>query len=122
MDIKADKGTNANSVSMNKQERVIKWLESCISCALFKRHCATDCPYYDIKSLSISCAYIARKEAIALLKRQEPKLVVDIHRAFNNLTNPHVPWVGKCPKCGKKIEGKNLTHFCKYCGQAVKWE
>lgn len=56
------------------------------------------------------------------LKAQEPKLVVNIHKANNNVLNPNVPWVGKCPKCGRKIDGKNLTRFCKYCGQAVKWE
>lgn len=60
--------------------------------------------------------------ALVLLKAQEPKLVTNIHREHNNVLNPNVPWVGKCPKCGKKIEGRNLTRFCKFCGQAVKWE
>lgn len=59
---------------------------------------------------------------IEALKAQEAKLVVDIHKQYNNVLNPNAPWVGKCPKCGKKIDGRNLTRFCKYCGQAVKWE
>ena len=61
-------------------------------------------------------------DAFALLKAQEPMLVVNIHKAYNNVLNPNTPWVGKCPKCGKKISGKNLTRFCMYCGKAVKWE
>ena len=61
-------------------------------------------------------------DTIAMLKAQEPKLVTSIHKEHNNVLNPNVPWVGKCPKCGKKIEGRNLTRFCKFCGQAVKWE
>ena len=60
--------------------------------------------------------------AIEALKAQEPKLVTNIHKEHNNVLNPNVPWVGKCPKCGKKIEGRNLTRFCKFCGRAVKWE
>ena len=60
--------------------------------------------------------------AVAMLQKQEPKFVINSHKAFNNVLNPNVPWVGKCPKCGKKIEGKTLTRFCKFCGQAVKWE
>ena len=61
-------------------------------------------------------------DALALLEAQEPKLVTNIHKEHNNILNPNVPWVGKCPKCGKKIEGRNLTRFCKFCGRAVKWE
>ena len=64
----------------------------------------------------------ALREAADLLKAQEPKLVTNIHKEHNNVLNPNVPWVGKCPKCGKKIEGRNLTRFCKFCGQAVKWD
>ena len=66
-------------------------------------------------------AYIMRK-ARDLLEAQEPQLVINIHKAYNNVLNPDVPWVGKCPKCGKRVSGKNLTRFCMYCGQAVKWE
>ena len=61
-------------------------------------------------------------DIITLLKAQEPRLVINIHKAYNNVLNPDVPWVGKCPKCGKRVSGKNLTRFCMYCGQAVKWE
>ena len=64
----------------------------------------------------------SRDMVIALLKAREPKLVTNIHKEHNNVLNPNVPWIGKCPKCGKKIEGRNLTRFCKFCGQAVKWE
>jgi len=64
----------------------------------------------------------AYQKGIEALKTREPKLVINVHKAHDNVLNPNVPWIGKCPKCGKKIEGKTLTSFCKYCGQAVAWE
>ena len=60
-------------------------------------------------------------DAIALLKEQEPILLENQHKPYGISTNANSPWISRCPKCGKKIEGKQ-TRFCKYCGQAVKWE
>ena len=76
------------------------------------------CPYQN----EPFCHHKLCKDALELLKAQEPRLVINIHKAYNNVLNPDVPWVGKCPKCGKRVSGKNLTRFCMYCGQAVKWE
>lgn len=56
-----------------------------------------------------------------LLKEQEPILLENQHKPYGISTNANSPWISRCPKCGKKVEGKQ-TKFCKYCGQAVKWE
>ena len=59
-------------------------------------------------------------EALELLKKQEPILLENQHKPYGHVINVNSPWISKCPKCGKKIEGKQ-TRYCKYCGQAVKW-
>ena len=58
---------------------------------------------------------------IELLKAQVPILLENQHKPYGHFINANSPWISRCPKCGKKIEGKQ-TRFCKYCGQAVKWE
>lgn len=59
--------------------------------------------------------------AIELLKEQEPILLENQHKPYGISTNANSPWISRCPRCGKKVEGKQ-TRFCKYCGQRVKWE
>lgn len=59
--------------------------------------------------------------ALTLLKRQEPILLENQHKPYGDFLNANAPWISRCPKCGKKVEGKQ-TRFCKYCGQGVKWE
>lgn len=58
---------------------------------------------------------------VALLKEQEPMLLENQHKPYGISTNANSPWISRCPRCGKKVEGKQ-TKFCKYCGQAVKWD
>ena len=58
--------------------------------------------------------------AIDLLKKQEPKLVQNNRTSFN----PNYE-EGDCPSCGERITTNSYlksTRYCKYCGQAVKWE
>ena len=59
-------------------------------------------------------------DALAILKEQEPILLENQHKPYGINTNTNSPWISRCPRCGKKVEGKQ-TRFCKYCGQAVKW-
>ena len=54
-------------------------------------------------------------------KKQVPILLENQHKPYGISTNANSPWISRCPKCGKKVEGKQ-TKFCKYCGQGVKWE
>ena len=101
---------------MTELEKVIDDLGRVMACGQTMLDCGTESP------MVFKMIRDAADNAIAYLKSQEPMLVVNIHKAYNNVLNPDVPWVGKCPKCGKKVIGKNLTRFCMYCGQAVKWE
>ena len=50
-----------------------------------------------------------------------PVLLKNQHKPYGDGLNANAPWVSRCPKCGKKVEGKQ-TRFCKYCGQSVRWE
>ena len=60
----------------------------------------------------------AMKNAIALLKEQEPKQVIGIADFTEGIE------VGYCPSCGRGIVNKkiNKTKYCKFCGQAVAWD
>lgn len=58
---------------------------------------------------------------LAIIKEKEPILLENQHKPYGISTNANSPWISRCPRCGKKVEGKQ-TRFCKYCGQAVKWE
>ena len=60
-------------------------------------------------------------DALELLKEQEPVLLENQHKPYGINTNANSPWISRCPKCGKKVEGRQ-TRFCKYCGKAVKWD
>ena len=60
-------------------------------------------------------------DTLVLLKEQEPILLENQHKPYGISTNANSPWISRCPRCDKKIEGKQ-TRFCKYCGQAVKWD
>lgn len=57
-------------------------------------------------------------DALALLKEQEPKQVIGIADSIEGME------VGYCPSCDRGIVNKKIdeTKFCKFCGQAVKWE
>ena len=57
------------------------------------------------------------KETLALLKEQEPKQVIGIADSIEGME------VGYCPSCNRGIANKKIdeTKFCKFCGQAVKW-
>ena len=62
----------------------------------------------------------AMENAIALLKEQEPKPIAYTDNPYTGLP------VARCPKCGKFARQFHAvtdeeTHFCPWCGQAVKW-
>ena len=52
-----------------------------------------------------------------LLKEQEAKKVICISDSIDGME------VGYCPSCDRAIVNKKIdeTKFCRYCGQAVKW-
>lgn len=46
-----------------------------------------------------------------MLKAQEAILLENQHKPYGISTNANSPWISRCPRCGKKIEGKQ-TRFC----------
>ena len=118
-------------------EKVIKGLEICSG---NNGYCSAYCPYNNI---NIGCKSELMEEAITLLKEQEeqiknrneslekaweeikwlrgmlkeqePILLENQHKPHGISTNANSPWISRCPRCGKKVEGKQ-TKFCKYCG------
>lgn len=60
-------------------------------------------------------------DVFPLLKAQEPILLENPHKPYGHFTSANSPWISRCPKCRRKVEGRQ-TRFCKYCGQAVKWD
>ena len=102
---------------MTEREQVIYDIERCI-CHV--PDACKDCSKYGGDN-AIRCMEELLTDALSLLKAQEPVLLENQHKPYGHFINANSPWISRCPKCGKKIEGKQ-TRFCKYCGQAVKWE
>lgn len=62
----------------------------------------------------------AEEYVLAMLNEQEPVKAKDCADIVDGIQ------VGYCPKCDRKIvwnpEKEETVAFCKYCGQAVKWD
>ncbi len=124
---------------MTDREKIIKGVECC------SKGCRYDCQYFT-GTLNFECVNNlmsdtltmlkeqeeqiknrdkslekARKEIEWLRRMQEPALLENQHKPYGNFLNANAPWISRCPKCGKKVEGKQ-TRYCKYCGRAVKWK
>lgn len=54
-------------------------------------------------------------DAMALLKEQEPQLVINIGEQISCKS-------GSCPKCGKMLNTTCNKRYCGDCGQEVTWE
>lgn len=100
---------------MAELEKVIRGLECCILRDPDDHARCSQCSYGG------NCVNRLKMDALSLLKAQEPILLENQHKPYGHIINANSPWISRCPKCGKKIEGKQ-TRFCKYCGQAVKWD
>lgn len=105
---------------MIEREKVIEWADKCTSPAHKSEDC-NGCPYHSYHEGFYSCIECLMMDAVELLEEQEPILLENQHKPYGISTNANSPWISRCPKCGKKVEGKQ-TRFCKYCGQAVRWE
>lgn len=100
---------------MADREKAIKGLQCCKS-----PNDHEHCPYNTGVHYNV-CTYRLLSDALELLKEQEPILLENQHKPYGISTNANSPWISRCPRCGKKVEGKQ-TRFCKYCGQGVKWD
>lgn len=96
---------------MPDREKVIRALTFCCY-DIHTGDCSPDCPYYDACSDGSPIPAVMY-DVLALLKEQEPKMVVQTTSTI------------RCPGCGKQITSKGAIHreinYCWKCGQAVKW-
>lgn len=89
---------------MTRRE-IIKAIETCYTVG----HNCTECPLF----AEDDCNDKLMRDALELLKEQEPKLV------------RYTASTVRCPNCNKQITTKGCIHreinYCWKCGQAVKW-
>lgn len=95
------------------REEVIKGLECCMSGQLDGLGCSrVPCPYNQF----MDCEGILHRDALALLKKQEPVKPVFERTFISNIE------IYDCGKCGTSLGAKGIAKYCMNCGQAVKWE
>ena len=58
------------------------------------------------------------EEALQAQEPVEPKMVAGVAEIYKDIL------VGNCPSCGQTVVSnvKKPTKYCRFCGQAVKWE
>lgn len=107
-------------------EKVCKGLEvhikpnsRCVGCPYPNNGLCGDQLYSDV--LALIRQQQERIKELEAGQKQEPVLLENQHKPYGHFINANSPWISRCPKCGKKVEGKQIR-YCKYCGQAVKWE
>lgn len=105
---------------MADRDKVMKGLESCIKSKY--ENCPKDCPFFaDCYTYDSKCypIYPVIEAAFSLVSLLEPKSVLNVENyAVSGFA------VGKCPTCKEKLLNAkdNPARFCKFCGQAVKWD
>lgn len=93
---------------MADRETVIKGLEMCRV-----GHCDYRCPY---ASINVGCKNQLLDDAITLLKEQEAVEPV----TESSVYDPDI-WFFVCGSCKKCVIDRE-DKFCRWCGQAVKWD
>ena len=107
--------------------------EKCDGCIFCNDNCSCVASDYDGFGINVGCAYrTGRRDIRCPLKEQEAKQVIKktYHVMMNrDYENPvevtRYDWL--CPTC-KSLLCRDIDviddnyHFCKVCGQAVKWE
>lgn len=109
---------------MDKREKVIRGLECCEKKVCIFKDTEKECPYWELcgeyESAFEDCTTALAKDALALLKAQEP--VEPIYGEDNYI---------RCGKCKHHIVGiiaqdtgnrMPIQKYCAECGQAVKWD
>lgn len=103
---------------MPDREKVIKALE----CCAYKQNCIK-CPYFKGNA---TCMDDKDKDALELLKEQEPKKIIRKQGKREN-SDGSIDFFGEwyCPHCGKLLNrGFDLPwiEFCYKCGKPILWE
>ena len=99
---------------MDDLQKVMKGLECCSS----GNSCQGKCPYDEMGYEWTDCVRPLARDALALLKAKEQKLVANITKEKKIMLS------GYCPACGEFIccMENEKTKYCESCGQAVKWD
>lgn len=98
---------------MTDREKVITAVDSCFDYWLEQHRWLDPLKLENVRQF--------KADALTMLKEQEPVLLENQHKPYGHFINANSPWISRCPRCGKKVEGRQ-SRFCKYCGLAVKWE
>ena len=97
---------------MTDREKVIKGLGEILRyCHEMYSGCDNDGQY------KLACMNQAAKDALALLKAQEPVTVIPAIKKNDELLAE-----GICPICGAKLDYYLNGQFCGCCGRRLKWE
>lgn len=97
---------------MTDPEKVIQGLE-CHQIKGDGLYSCETCPYI---TPTDACADVLNSDALALLKAQEPRTVVNKH-IFNEI---YVR--ARCPWCDMSIDEHYDSYYCGVCGKPVKWD
>lgn len=104
-----------NQVIYDIERCVCKVPDACSDCSKHRTVVPLEC-------LEFECMEELMKDALELLKEQEPKAISYKENWMTGLP------VAICPRCGRFARQFHMehsgeeTHFCPWCGQAVKWE
>lgn len=84
--------------------------DECIRNAIFCLQNPHDCLETEVDE--------AQKMLLYALKARELKMVAGVAEIYKDIL------VGNCPSCGQTVVSnvKKPTKYCRFCGQAVKWE
>lgn len=97
---------------MTDRERVIRAVETCFD-SWIERHMDKGLDLHEVEQM--------KRDAIALLKEQEPVKPIFEQYALP-LTSTSVRFIKKhyCGICKEEITGNNV--YCHKCGRKVKWD
>ena len=103
---------------MTEQEKIVKGLE-CIA-EIGECDC-NDCEYAEDGNPAkyYKCQEKFAKDAITLLKTQEPKEPTKVHDISEQSDGSKK---GCCAYCGSKLDKLYNAHFCGTCGRELNWE
>ena len=95
------------------REKVILGLEWCM-CKKHDCYREKGCPYEN-ECDDVGCKYALHRDALALLKAQEPvEPTIDIR---------HGKSMWRCGSCSTALQPNQMhAKFCFNCGKAVRWE
>lgn len=113
-------------------EKVRKGLECCILRDPDDHRRCGDCPYNPHAISNEPCANGLKYNALSLIRQQQER-IAELEAQEAKAITYKENWmtglpVANCPKCGRFAQqfymahSEEETHFCPWCGQAVKWD